>query len=82
MADRLSKLIMITFISKAVRKKTKNTEFPGGTVVRSLSFHCLGLDLTPGQGTKISQNCPQHSQKKKEATSPFAFIGTPLIELP
>ena len=37
-------------------------EFPGSPVVRTWHFHCRGLELVPGQGTKMSW----HSQKKKE----------------
>ena len=28
-------------------------EFPGGTVVRILGFHCRGLDSIPGWGIEI-----------------------------
>ena len=38
--------------SVAIIKKGSK-EFSGGPVVRTLSFNCLGLSLTPGQGTKI-----------------------------
>ena len=36
-------------------KDRKFEEFPGGSVVRFLSFHCVVLCLIPGQGTKIPQ---------------------------
>ena len=37
-------------------------EFSGGPLIRSLHFHCHGLGLIPGQGSKI----PQPKKKKKE----------------
>lgn len=37
-ADGLSKLIMVTFISKAVREKKTKTEFPGSPVRAELSL--------------------------------------------
>ena len=30
-------------------------EFPGGPVVRTVGFHCLGPDSIPGEGTEILQ---------------------------
>lgn len=39
-------------------------EFPGGPVIRTLCFHCLGPGLITVRGTKILQ-AEQHSQKKK-----------------
>ena len=39
-------------------------EFPGGLMVRILSFHCCDLGSVPGQGTKIPQ-AMQHGQKRK-----------------
>ena len=40
-------------------------EFPGGPVIKTLCFHCLGPGLITVQGTKILQ-AAQHSQKKKK----------------
>ena len=40
-------------------------EFPGGPVVRTLSFHCHGLGSIPGQETKVLQDL-QCRQKKEE----------------
>ena len=40
-------------------------EFPGSPVVRTWHFHCQGLGLIPGQGTKILQ-AEWHGQKKKK----------------
>ena len=35
--------------------KRPSREFPGGPVVRTQRFHCLGQGLTPGRETKIPQ---------------------------
>ena len=37
-------------------------EFSGGPLIRSLHFHCHGLGLIPGQGSKI----PQPKRKKRK----------------
>ena len=39
-------------------------EFPGGPVVRTLCFHCRGLDSVPGWKMKILQ-AKKHSPKKE-----------------
>ena len=44
--------------------------FPGGSVVKTLSFQCRGTDLIPGPGTKIP-HAVQHSQKKKTTLKKF-----------
>ena len=41
-------------------------EFPGGPVVSTGHFHCLGLSSIPVPGTKIPQ-AVQHGQKKKDS---------------
>ena len=40
-------------------------DLPGGPVVMTLHSQCRGMDLTPGQGTKIS-HAAQCSQGKKK----------------
>ena len=39
-------------------------EFPEGTVVRTQYFHCWGLGLIPGKGTKILQRKAQSKKRK------------------
>ena len=40
-------------------------DFPGGPVVKNLSFQCRGTGSIPGPGTQIP-HAMQHSQKKKK----------------
>ena len=41
--------------------------FPGCPVVKTLHFHCRGMSLTPGQGTKILHATqPKKKKRKKE----------------
>ena len=47
-------------------------EFPGSPVVKTWHFHCQGLGLIPGQGTKILQAEWQDQKKKKRN---FTGIG-------
>ena len=42
-----------------------NREFPGGSVVRILGFHCHAQGSVPGLETEVSQ-AVQHGQKKKK----------------
>ena len=46
-------------------QKWKSMYFPGGSVVKTLSFQRRGTGLIPGPGTKIP-HAVQHSQKKKQ----------------
>ena len=39
-------------------------EFPGGLMVRILSFHCCDLGSVPGQGTKIHKPCSMAKREK------------------
>ena len=78
-ADRLSKLIMVPFISKAVSKK-KKAEFPGGPFVRSLSFTALAW-IQPQVGELRFHKTAHSTVKEKRSCISFAFIGTPVIEL-
>ena len=43
-------------------------DFPGGSVVKTLHFHCRGRGFIPGQGTKIphASRCGQKWKKKKK----------------
>ena len=34
-------------------KKIMSSDFPSGTVVKTLCFHCSGMGSTPGKGTMI-----------------------------
>ena len=43
----------------------QNREFPGGQVVRTVSFHCHGPGSIPGQGTEILQ-AMWHGQTNKK----------------
>ena len=43
--------------------------YPGGPVVKTLSFNCRGRGLIPRGGTRILHVCPvvsTHTKKKKE----------------
>ena len=43
-------------VSSSVKMEDKNSsyrEFPGGSWVRTLDFHCCGPGLIPSRGTKI-----------------------------
>ena len=35
--------------------KIQHWEFPGGSVVKTLGFHCRSMGLIPGGGTEIPQ---------------------------
>ena len=48
-----------------IRKGKKEKYFPGRLVVRIWGFHCGGLGLIPGWGTKISQAWWQGQKKQK-----------------
>ena len=55
-----------TLYTKAVPSKLGcNQEFPGGPVTMTWHFHCHGLGLIPGQGTKIPQ-VTRHEQSGEE----------------
>ena len=41
-------------------------EFPGAPVVRTLPFHCWGLGLIPGRGTKILQDVWDGQTKQQQ----------------
>ena len=46
--------------------KTRNWDFPGGPVVKTLHFHCRGQGSIPGWGTKIPHDTvawPKQKQK-------------------
>ena len=45
--------------------KREDGEFPGGLVVRILSFHCCDLSSIPDQENEILK-ATEHGQKKKE----------------
>ena len=48
-------------------KKKKNSmdrDFPGGPVIKTLSFHCRGHRFNPGRGTKIPTCCGVGKKKK------------------
>ena len=47
-------------------------EFPDISLVRTLCFHCRGLALIPGWGTKIPQ-AAQHGKKKKPQQKTVRF---------
>ena len=38
-------------------------DFPGGSVVKTLSFHCRGIGLISSWGTKIPPAVPQIKKK-------------------
>ena len=46
-------------------KHRKGGYFPGGPVVRTRCFHCQGLGLIPGQGTKTRKPCGDQKKKKR-----------------
>ena len=54
--------------------------FPGGSVVKTLSFQCRGTDLIPGPGTKIP-HAVQHSQKKKNNTKKIHIYSSRLLSV-
>ena len=49
--------------------------FPEGPVIKTLHFHCKGVDWIPGQGTKA----PHATMKPKKTL--LIFINTPLMVL-
>ena len=55
-------------------KKMWYREFPGGPVVKTLSFHCQGPSSIPGQGTKILQ-ATWCGQKKKKRCGTYIYNG-------
>ena len=57
--------------------KVKNVGIPGGPVVRTQHFHCRGLRVIPGKGTKITQAL-QHGRKKKKKKKERKNIGIQL----
>ena len=54
--------------------KIKTRGFPGGPVVRTLSFHCRGTSLLPGQGTNFPHAIRQPKNKMKQTKN---FLGLP-----
>ena len=40
-------------------------EFPNGLVIKDSGFHCRGVGVIPGQGTKISHASVQKKKKKR-----------------
>ena len=63
--------------------EAKMLDFSGHPVVKTLCFHCRGLGLIPGQGTKIPHatwHNPKEEKKKKTKTTVEAvipnFLGT------
>ena len=48
-------------------------EFPNGLVIKDSGFHCRGVGVIPGQGTKISH--ASVPKKKKGGTSPKSERG-------
>ena len=44
---------------------SESWDFPGGLVVRSRCFHCLGLGSIPGWGTEMLQATRCGKKKKK-----------------
>ena len=51
---------------KKERKKEKPWDFPGGPVVTTPCFHCRGVGLIPGQGTRNLHAACMAKKKKKE----------------
>ena len=52
-------------------------EFPGGSVVRTRSFHCWGPGSIPGQGSKIPHGMQPGQKiclKKEEAERDFKIL--------
>ena len=49
-------------------------DFSGHPVVKTLCFHCRGLGLIPGQGTKIAQAAAKSSHA---TTKDPAMLGLP-----
>ena len=54
-------------------------EFSGGPLIRSLHFHCHGLGLIPGQGSKIPQ--PKRKKRKEfiKEVAPIYFFFQPWL---
>ena len=50
-------------------------EFPGGPVVRTLCFHCRGLDSVPGWGMKILQAKQYSPKREREKKPPVRAVG-------
>ena len=59
-------LAYILGFSQTAFQKWKSMDFPGGPVVKTLSFQCRGTGSIPGPGTQIP-HAMQHSQEKKKS---------------
>lgn len=57
--------------------KTQILGFLGGPVVRTRCFHCCGLGLTPGYGTKVPQalRCDINKYNSSENQLPYFLIS-------
>ena len=58
-------------------KTSGSREFPGSPVVGTPCFHCQGLGLIPGRGTKIPQAALCSQKKNKQTNKTTEQVVTP-----
>ena len=61
---------LLAWEEEVVLKRSGFWDFPGGPVVKSLSFQCRVFRFNPGQGTTSHMTCVATEGKKKKGDFP------------
>ena len=75
-------LAYILGFSQTAFQKWKSMDFPGGPVVKTLSFQCRGIGLIPGPGTKIPHAVQDSKKKKKKKPLKNSHVETLVLWQP